>query len=185
MILEKDGLQLVPAHTDLADPLVEYYIRNKDFLEPFDPKREPEFFTREHQLSILKKEMDDWDRKTACRFYIKLASCPDEIIGSFSIGNIVWGAFCSAFLGAKLDYRYINRGYMTTVLNMIVDYAFNELKLHRLEANVMPRNKRSLRVLEKCNFEYEGISRYYLQINGVWEDHVHMVKLNYAMHENR
>lgn len=45
----------------------------------------------------------------------------------------------------------------------------------------MPRNRASLRVLEKCGFEWEGLSPRYLQIHGVWEDHVHMVRRNRAM----
>ncbi len=65
---------------------------------------------------------------------------------------------------------------------MLIKYAFEELGLHRIEANVMPKNKASLRVLEKNHFVNEGISKYYLNINGVWEDHIHMVKINYAMH---
>ena len=65
---------------------------------------------------------------------------------------------------------------------MVVRYAFAEAGLHRVEANVMPRNKPSLRVLEKNGFVNEGLSKYYLNINGVWEDHVHMVRINFAMH---
>ena len=92
------------------------------------------------------------------------------------------GAFCSAFLGYKLDENYINQGYMTMAISMIVSYAFDELHLHRIEANVMPRNKASLRALEKNHFENEGLSKHYLNINGIWEDHIHMVRINYSMH---
>ena len=67
-------------------------------------------------------------------------------------------------------------------VGMLTRYAFEELGLHRIEANVMPKNKASLRVLEKNHFVNEGISKYYLNINGVWEDHIHMVKINYDMH---
>lgn len=67
---------------------------------------------------------------------------------------------------------------MTKAVNEVVDYAFNVLKLHRIEANVMPRNIASKRVLEKCGFIEEGYSKKYLYINGVWEDHIHMVKFN-------
>ena len=74
---------------------------------------------------------------------------------------------------------------MSAAVEMITKFSFEELGLHRLEANVMPKNKASLRVLEKNQFVNEGISKYYLNINGVWEDHVHMVKINYAMHGNR
>ena len=110
---------------------------------------------------------------------------PEKIIGIAALNNVVYGAFCSAFLGYKLDSGYLNRGYMTMAVNMVSSYAFQTLGLHRLEANVMPRNKASLRVLEKNRFVNEGISRYYLNINGVWEDHIHMVKLNYGMHNEK
>ncbi len=51
----------------------------------------------------------------------------------------------------------------------------------RIEGNIMPRNRASIAVVEKCGFVREGISRKYLKINGVWEDHVHDVVLNEAM----
>ena len=47
----------------------------------------------------------------------------------------------------------------------------------------MPKNKASLRVLEKCQFMNEGMSKYYLKVHGIWEDHIHMVRINYDMHE--
>ena len=56
------------------------------------------------------------------------------------------------------------------------------LGLHRIEGNVMPRNAASLRVLAKNHFVNEGLSKHYLKINGRWEDHVHMVRINYALH---
>ena len=74
---------------------------------------------------------------------------------------------------------------MTMAVDMVTAYAFSVLGLHRLEANVMPRNKASLRVLEKNGFLNEGLSKYYLNINEVWEDHIHMVKLNESMHRDK
>lgn len=70
---------------------------------------------------------------------------------------------------------------MTETTKAVVKYAFKDLGLHRIEGNVMPRNERSLRVVEKCGFQSEGIAEKYLKINGVWEDHVHMVIRNHAM----
>ena len=72
---------------------------------------------------------------------------------------------------------------MTEAVTLGRAYAFSELGQHRIEGNVMPRNLPSRRVLEKCGFENEGLSKYYLKINGIWEDHIHMVKLNWSMHE--
>ncbi|MFR2405064.1 MAG: GNAT family N-acetyltransferase, partial [Eubacterium callanderi] len=62
-----------------------------------------------------------------------------------------------------------------------IETAFGPLGLHRIEANIIPRNRASLRVAEKLHFRNEGLSSKYLKINGVWEDHIHMVLLNEEM----
>lgn len=182
-MIENEQIQLVPADVSLAEQLADYYRRNRKFLEKFEPKREEEFFSAEYQRGVLEKEMRDYQEKAAFRFYIKPISEPEKIIGVIGLNNVVWGAFCSAFLGYKLDGEYVNRGYMSMAVDMLVKYAFKELHLHRIEGNVMPKNKASLSVLEHNHFVKEGISKYYLRINGVWEDHIHMVRLNYDMHE--
>lgn len=61
---------------------------------------------------------------------------------------------------------------------MVCDFAFNSLKIHRIEAGVLPRNIASQRVLEKNGFEREGLSRKNVEINGVWEDHYLYGRLN-------
>jgi len=176
-------LELVPADLSLAEQIVDYYKRNKKFLAEYEPQRDDAFFSLEYQQEVLKKEMEDFQKKSGFRFYIRLAQQPDKIIGMIGLSNVVWGPFCSAFLGYKLDESFTNNGYMSMAVEMLVKYAFEELHLHRIEANVMPKNTASLRVLEKNSFINEGISKYYLNINGHWEDHIHMVKINYAMHK--
>ena len=180
--MKNQYIHLVPADLSLAEQVIDYYKRNKSFLEAFEPKRSEEFFSLEYQRKILKNEVADFEEKTAFHFYIIPLEQPSKIIGSIGLNNVVWGPFCSAFLGYKLDEAFINKGYMSAAVDMLTKYAFEELGLHRIEANVMPRNKASLRVLEKNHFVNEGLSKYYLKINGVWEDHIHMVKINYAMH---
>ena len=181
--MQNELITLIPADTALTDQVTDYHKRNREFLEQFEPKRTEAFFSPEHQREILEKEMDDFRQKSAFRFYIKPTDGPDKVIGSIGLNNVVWGAFCSAFLGYKLDREFTGRGFMTMAVDMMVRYAFHELHLHRIEANVMPRNAASLRVLEKNAFVNEGISKYYLNINGIWEDHIHMVKINDAMHK--
>ena len=66
---------------------------------------------------------------------------------------------------------------MTEAVRAAADIAFTDLDLHRIEANIMPRNGASLRVAEKAGFYHEGLALKYLRINGVWEDHIHMVLL--------
>ena len=111
------------------------------------------------------------------RLWILRKEEPERVIGTVALDNIVRGPFLSCFVGYRLDGDHINQGYTTEALKELVRIAFQELGLHRLEANIMPRNSRSLKVVEKLGFKNEGTSRDYLKINGKWEDHIHMVLL--------
>lgn len=180
--MQNKYIQLVPAELSLAEQVFDYYKRNRKFLEGFEPEREERFFSLEYQQEVLKNEIRDCEDKRAFRCYIKQMGKPQKIIGVIGLNNVVWGAFCSAFLGYKLDENFINKGYMSMAIAMLVKYAFEKLHLHRIEANVMPKNKASLRVLEKNYFVNEGVAKYYLNVNGIWEDHIHMVRINHEMH---
>lgn len=176
--MQNERIRLVPANLSLAPRVADFYKRNRAFFQPYEPVRSEAFFSVAYQAEALEKEAAEWKAGTGYRFYIVPADSPREIIGTIALSNVVMGAFCSAYLGYKLDEAHQGRGYMTAAVGMVVKFAFEELHLHRIEANVMPRNAASIRVLEKNGFENEGLSRAYLKINGVWEDHVHMVRLN-------
>lgn len=181
--MKNQHIELISPDPSLAWALSDYYTRNRDFLRAFEPAREEDFFTPAYQAEVLRGELLAREQGTGCRFYIHPTGEPEKIIGSIGLNNIIRGAFQSCHLGYKLDKDYRNRGYMTMAVSMVVDHAFQQLYLHRIEANVMPGNLASLRVLEKNDFEKEGLSKYYLNINGTWEDHIHMVRLNYGMHK--
>lgn len=93
------------------------------------------------------------------------------ITGVININNIVRGTFLSASLGYYGTRRYSGLGYMQEGLELVKDYAFRSLGLHRLEANIQPDNHRSLALVRKCGFEREGFSRAFLYLAGAWRDH--------------
>ena len=158
-----------------------YYHTNRDFLKPFSPLRDPDFYTAKYHEAMLRSQAEDWEAERAYRFYIAAKNDPGSIIGTIALSNVVRGGFQSCFLGYQLDEAHVNQGYMTKAVSRIARFGFDALHLHRLEGNVMPRNTASRRVLEKCGFTAEGISKKYLKINGIWEDHIHYVLLNEAM----
>lgn len=94
------------------------------------------------------------------------------IIGSCSLNNIIQGVFRAGNIGYSVALRYEGQGYMRRIVSHAIDYAFNELKLHRVTASHMPANVRSAGLLKNLGFEQEGFARDYLLINGEWEDHV-------------
>lgn len=175
---ETQRLRLTLAEPSLANRVADYYSRNRLFLAPFEPVRDEAFFTEADQRRRLEAEAAEAIADRSYRFYLSLRERPEEIIGLSALGNLVRGAFQSCFLSYKLDGRLLNRGYMTEALAETLRIAFSDLDLHRVEANIMPRNRASLRAAEKAGLQNEGLAVRYLQIDGVWEDHIHMVRRN-------
>lgn len=95
------------------------------------------------------------------------------IVGVFYVSEIVRGAFQNAFLGFYGIKEYSGKGYMSTALKLVQKKVFKELALHRLEANIQPENSRSIQLVKKNGFRYEGFSPSYLKINGEWRGHEH------------
>lgn len=175
--LQSHDLILHPASPSLADQVLDYYRKNADFLADFEPLRPDDFYTQEyHRRELAQKELAAAQR-TCFQYYIYLKGFPDEVIGAIALNNIIWGCFESCFLSYKLDRTHEGWGLMTQAVRTVTHTALEKFGLHRIEANVMPKNKASLRVLQKCEYLEEGLSKSYLKINGKWEDHIHMVKL--------
>ena len=94
------------------------------------------------------------------------------LIGVFNFSNIVRGWFRSAYLGYYAFAPFAGHGYMTEAFELALDHAFRRLKLHRVEANVQPGNRRSNALVSRVGFTREGYSRRYIRISGRWRDHV-------------
>ena len=175
---ETDRLVLRVLDKSHAEMVLDYYVRNRAFLEEWEALRDKEFFTRQYQERLLESDTINMQNGSLFRLWIVKKDNPDRVIGTIGFSNIVRGAFQSCHLGYKLDQEEINRGYITEALRLGIEIMFEKFELHRIEANIMPKNKRSLRVVEKLGFYNEGLAYKYLKICGKWEDHIHMVLLN-------
>lgn len=96
----------------------------------------------------------------------------NQLLGGITIGNIRRGVGQNAMIGYWCGAPFAGQGYMHDALKLVIPFAFNELRLHRLEAACIPSNLRSVRLLEKAGFVLEGTLRSYLKINGLWQDHL-------------
>lgn len=97
----------------------------------------------------------------------------NQIAGVFNINEIVRGSFQNAFLGFYAVAGFEGQGIMSAGLKLVLKQFFEELKLHRIEANIQPENKKSIQLVLKNQFRYEGFSPRYLKINDVWCGHEH------------
>ncbi len=151
------------------------------FLAPYEPSRLPGFYTLENHQRILTVEHEDMVDLKSLRLWLFRKSDTGYTmpLGNFAFTNIIRGIFFqSCFLGYKMDKDFLRQGYMEEALNEGIRILFEEYKLHRIEANIMPSNTPSLALAQKLGFENEGLAKQYLKINDIWEDHIHMVLLN-------
>ncbi|MEU6994217.1 GNAT family N-acetyltransferase [Streptomyces sp. NPDC046465] len=93
------------------------------------------------------------------------------IVGGVNINNIVRGAFQCGTLGYTAYASTTGRGYLTEGLGLVIEFAFDRLELHRLEANIQPDNTSSLKLVERLGFRREGYSAAFQLIDGAWRDH--------------
>lgn len=178
---ETERLLLKIPDVTQAGQVLDYYVRNQEFLKEWDAAKGEAFYTLACQEKLLAKDLEDLNSKVNIRYWIYKKEDANRIIGTVSFTNIVRGVFLSCFLGYKLDKDEINKGYMTEAVRKGIAVMFEDYGLHRIEANIMPKNLRSLKVVEKLGFHNEGLALKYLKIDGKWEDHIHMVLLNKNM----
>lgn len=152
-----------------AQRLFEYELNNKDFFIPTSFTRNDQYYTLERFRKNIESYSREIEEKSSIRFGIFLNSS-HKLIGMIALNDILW-PLKTSYVGYSLDLNYTKQGYMFEALNLIIQYAFNDLKLHRLEAGVMPSNQASYKLLERCGFVREGLLRKNVHINGRWEDH--------------
>ena len=153
-----------------AEALCDLNIRNRDFFKEYSILREDNYYTIEWQRESLSKclKQRENDEKYSFGIYIKDT---EQLIGDISLFKIERGPAECCMVGYALDKQFNGNGYMTEAIRLVVQFAFNELSLHRIEAGAMPNNIGSITVLEKAGFCKEGIARKNVKINGKWKDH--------------
>lgn len=152
----------------------EVRIRSRDWLEPWEPAGEPGAPDPVTDPDSFRARCGAWERQrqfdTAYGFGVFLRD--GSFVGEISLASVLRGPYQSAFVGYWIDHEHAGHGYTPEGVAVVLRFAFEDLRLHRVEAAIVPRNVRSRRVAEKLGLRDEGMSARLLQIRGVWEDHV-------------
>jgi len=156
----------------------DFGLRSREFHAPWDPIRPADYWSLPQVAERLRLQVAEAERQASLCLVVSDMNDPARIIGVSNLRNIIRGAMLGCHLGYALSPDAVGRGYMTEAVRETVRIAFEELALHRVEANVIPRNTRSIAVLERSGFSREGLSPKYLRIAGVWEDHVRFAIIN-------
>ncbi len=148
------------------------------------PSDAPEFLRRVRESRRLHRpwvspphapdRFQAWLRRGRRKDYAAFLICRREdgaLVGVINVSQIYLGNLRSAYLGYYAFAPFAGQGYMTEGMALVLRRAFGELGLHRVEANVQPGNRDSLRLLRRCGFRREGFSLRYVKVGGRWRDH--------------
>lgn len=176
--MKTDRLIITPTSQCSPEKVLDYHLRNRKYLTPFNPTPPPDFYTEAYWQRKIWASQQDWERDSAYRFALYEGEDSKVIIGLINYSQVFRGPLQSCFLGYSIDETKQSLGLMTEALIFLNEFMFKEKGLHRISANYLVDNVKSGRVLEKLGFEREGLAKKYLNINGTWQDHILTSKIN-------
>ncbi|RYG37353.1 GNAT family N-acetyltransferase [bacterium] len=170
-VLRTERLTLRLVEPDEAEKVVRYLVRNREHLRPWEPRRRPEYYTLPMWRHTPQIERRQAHEGIGFRFRILVTGGDGEFAGVVALRDVAYGSLRSATLGYSMDAGQTGLGYAKEAIQAVLEFAFGELRLKRLQATVMPHNERSRRLLASLGFECEGVLRQFLEIEGIWRDH--------------
>jgi len=173
LFLKGRRIELRPLSAEDFESWRDVRFSNFDWLVPWEPKQNLKNPDSMDDSEYFESRCANRDREmqlgAAWSFGIFIA---DKFAGEINISNITRGAFQSGHVGYWIDENCAGNGYTPEALVLVIRFAFEDLFLHRLQVSIVPRNRSSRRVVEKLDLRCEGLAERYLEINGVWEDHL-------------
>ncbi|WP_041451173.1 GNAT family N-acetyltransferase [Hoyosella subflava] len=164
-------VRLRPVRLRDATSWSRYRLQDEDYLRPWEPSG-PGTWEGRHRASswpsVCMNLRNAGRKGMMLPFAIELDG---QFCGQLTVGNMVRGPLCSAWIGYWIAKDLAGKGIATTALALGVDHCFRAVGLHRLEATVRPENEASQSVLRRVGFRDEGFLRRYLHVDGDWRDH--------------
>ena len=150
-----------------AKKLERLILGNREWLRPWEATNPsgPNTFEIKSQVRGLIRQMKEHQ---GLPFVIEYQG---EIVGQLNVSNILFGSVSSAILGYWIAPEFAGKQITPTAVALAIDYLLTVVGLHRVEIDIRPENKASLRIVEKLGLRFEGTKERFIHINGQWCDH--------------
>jgi ribosomal-protein-alanine N-acetyltransferase len=159
-----------------AEALARLLTVNRDYLAPWSPLQGDAYYTTGGQREMLARDLAAYQRGTMLP--LAILDSGGAVCGRINLNTIVRGAFQGASVGYWVSESHAGHGLASAAVADVIDIAFWELGLHRLEAGTLLNNTPSQRVLARNGFRPFAVAEAYLKIAGKWQDHILFHLLN-------
>lgn len=161
---------------NMAQAFVNYYLKNKAYLAPWEVEKDEHFYTLAHFNTMISQVHYLFEQDAAVRFVI-MDKTQSSVIGICNFTSIIRGIAQSCYLGYAIDEAFQGQGYMKEALTSGLDYMFEQWQIHRIMANYMPHNHNSAALLNSLGFVKEGYAKSCFKVAGKWQDHILTAKI--------
>jgi [ribosomal protein S5]-alanine N-acetyltransferase len=144
---------------------------SRAFLEPWEPSWPADSLSRAAFQRRLRRTAQEWRDDDGYGFLI-FERQEGRLAGGITLSNVRRGVAQMGTVGYWIGARHARRGLTSEATALLLDFAFGQLGLHRVEAACLPHNGASIGLLNKVGFRHEGLARGYLRIDGAWRDHL-------------
>lgn len=169
LFVRGEGFHLRPPEMDDFPAWARLRAASRAFLTPWEPVWPSDDLTRGAFRQRLRRYRQEIADDLSYPFF--LFRDDGALLGGLTLGQVRRGVSQTATLGYWMGEAHARQGHMSRAVCAATGFAFGELRLHRVEAACVPENEASRRLLEKVGFQYEGMARAYLRIDGSWRDH--------------
>ncbi|MFA6905888.1 MAG: GNAT family protein [Sphaerochaeta sp.] len=177
-LFETKRLRAYVSAVEFAKPLLAYESRNRLAFKPYSVTHQSSYYTLASLEDVCRRQVYLYEQRRMLPLLFFSKRDEKHVVGTVYLNHIVWGVSLSAKIGYSIDHDLWRQGYGAEAVASAVSYAFDALKLHRLEANIMGANEASRALVTKLGFSPEGVCRGYLFLNGRWEDHLRYTLLS-------
>ncbi len=170
------GVILHPPQMEDYDDWARLRALSRDFLVPWEPQWASDELTRSAYKRRLRRYAEDRQSGRGYAFFVH-RDHDRRLVGGCNLSNVRRGVAQSASLGYWVGKPFARQGLTSAAVEAVCRFAFDELRLHRVEAACIPDNVPSRQLLLGAGFHEEGLARAYLKINGAWRDHITFARI--------
>jgi ribosomal-protein-alanine N-acetyltransferase len=175
--LDGETVFLRPPQADEWEVWARVRADSRDYLAPWEPTWPSDALSENAYLRRLRRLATEWKGDEGYSFHV-FDRVDGQLVGGIGLTQVRRGVAQTGTLGYWIGQRFQRNGFTTEAVRLVVQFAFQTLRLHRVEAACLPENAPSRRVLEKSGFLREGYARQYLMIAGAWRDHLTFARLS-------